>query len=81
MSAEEISAIHSRLDKQDDMLRSIHGALVGNEGLGHRGIVSRIDALEKSDAEHTTKLVRWGGIVAGASLALQLAKEKLIGGN
>lgn len=81
MSTDEISAIHLRLDKQDRTLDAIHAALVGNPSLGHKGLVARVEANERAVDGHDRKMIKWGGMIAGASLALQFAKDKVFGGS
>ena len=80
MNPDEIQTIHSRLDKQDVVLQEIRGALVGNTALGHRGIVARVETLEKDSSEHSRKLVLAGGVIIGAQAAYQFVKSKLGGG-
>lgn len=80
MSTDDISAIHRRLDSQDQTLSAIHSALVGNPAMGHKGIVSRMEAAEGAIADHNGKMVRWGGMVAGATLALSLVKDRFLNG-
>lgn len=33
--------------EQEKLLRDVHTAIVGNEGIGHEGLVSRVSKLEK----------------------------------
>jgi len=80
MSAEEMTKIHERLTAQDNKLDAIHMALVGNPSLGHRGLVARVESNESWIKDHNNKLIRWGGIVTGAGLAVQILKDKLVGG-
>lgn len=81
MSTDDISAIHQRLDAQDKTLGAIHSALVGNPSLGHKGLVAQVREHDEAILDHNSKLVRWGGMVAGATLALGLIKDKFLGGS
>jgi hypothetical protein len=81
MSTDDLSAIHRRLDSQDATLSAIHGALVGNGSLGNKGLVTRLERAEESIKEHDAKMIRWGGIIAGASVALSLVKDRFLGGH
>ena len=83
-SEEAIKDIHSRqtevftrLDSQDKTLSAIHSALIGNEPLGQKGLVKRIEHVEN----HVTKMehlkVKLAGAVAGLSLAGSAVGSKL----
>lgn len=76
----QLQTIHSRLDKQDEVLQEIRGALVGNAALGHKGIVSRVETLERDTAEHGRKLILAGGVILGLQAGYQFVKSKLGGG-
>lgn len=80
MTDDHIQRIYDRLERQDKMLESIYGALVGNDSLGHKGLVPRVSALEGQVAEHNKKLVLAGGIVIGAQTVLSFLKSKIGGG-
>lgn len=79
MSTDEIQAIHVRLTSQDKKLDAIHNALVGDQSMGHRGLISRVESNETRIREHDNKLLRWGGIITGASLVASMLKDKLTG--
>ena len=79
MSTDEQQDLNKRLDKQDEMLRQIHTALVGDE-MGNPGLVRRVGALEKEQEAQKHKLIYWAGIVAGVSVVLSWLKSKIIGG-
>jgi len=81
MSSDDITHIHKRLDSQDATLQAIHSALVGNEALGHRGLVSQVRQNTQDIEQHTVKLLTWGGVVTGMSLTLGLIKDKILGGS
>lgn len=75
-----------RLQGIEASLAELKAAIIGNSELGHRGIVQRLIALEAradlSDSKTDQidrKLIKWGGIVTGAMLALEWAKSKLMG--
>ena len=79
MNTDEMQAIHARLTSQDKKLDAIHNALVGDPSMGHRGLISRVESNETRIREHDNKLLRWGGIITGASLAASMLKDKLTG--
>lgn len=70
MSTDEIAALHKKLDE-------IHGALVGNPELGHKGIVARVESSESRLDAHDRTMLKWSGIAVGASIAVTTLKEKL----
>lgn len=83
MSADDLQALHRRLDEQDQVLKlvpSMHAALVGNRTMGHRGLVDRVEDVEKKSAEHDRKLVFATGAAIGISTLISAAKIKLFGG-
>ena len=69
--------VFNRLGEQDKMLTAIHVALVGNEELGQRGLVKRIEHVEG----HVTKMehlkLKLAGAVAGLSIAGSAIGSKL----
>lgn len=67
-------------DEQDrKMLREVHAAIVGNEPLGHKGIITRLDEAEVQIAAHNKKFLTFAGIFTGASIVLGYVKAKLGG--
>ena len=72
MSVEEIQSIK-------DSLHRIEQALMGDPTMGHRGIVSRLETVEQQQNEQGKKLILWGGIAAGVSIALTHLKTKVFG--
>lgn len=80
MSTDEISAIHSRLDRQDAILHEIRTAIVGNQDMGARGIAGRLADVEEHAKAVDRKLLTWGGIVTGAVFAAEVFIKKLNGG-
>jgi hypothetical protein len=69
MSADELATIKETLHR-------IEKAIVGDREMGQRGIVVRLDELEKHIAEHDKKMVLWGGIITGCVFALTHLKDK-----
>lgn len=90
MSADDIHILRLRLDQivasQEVMAEAqkqlaeqqsrLMTALVGDD-LGTTGIVKRLATVEKHAEETDKKLVRWGSLVAGASLTLGLLKDQV----
>lgn len=70
MSHDEIQALHKKLDE-------IHGALVGNPELGHKGIVPRMEEAEERLDGHDKTMWKWGGIAVGVSVVVTTLKDKL----
>ena len=70
MSADEIQSIRESLHR-------IEVAIIGDKSLGHRGLASRMEAVEACVSEHNRKLILWGGIVTGLSLAATQFKSIL----
>jgi hypothetical protein len=57
---------------------AIKAALLGNEALGHTGLVHRVKALEHQSSAHDKKLVAWTAILTAAGGVAVYLKEKLI---
>lgn len=72
MSADEIQSIRESLHR-------IEKAIVGDPSMGHRGLASRMDVVEKMVDQQGRKLILWSGIVAGASVIITHFKVKLFG--
>jgi len=72
MSADEIQSIR-------DALHRIEIAIVGDPAHGHRGLVARMDAVEKTQSEHGKRFILWGGIATGLSIAVTQLKIRLFG--
>ena len=68
-----------RIGQMERQLAEVHRAVVGDPQLGHRGLVARMEAVEKSDAAQDRKFISWSGVVLGALFVLQFLKEKLFG--
>ncbi len=77
MSSDDLA---KRMDAQDQMLASIHSALVGNAALGNKGLVKRVEEMEVKVDGHSRTMLKWTGIAAGAALAVNLLKDRIIGG-
>ena len=79
MSEDALAHIHKRLDSQDAVLTRIEKSLTGDPQFGHTGIAQRLSSVENKLDAHDKKLILWGGIVTGASLAMGELKRKLLG--
>lgn len=71
------SAVHPELrqfcqDMRADM-QDVKTALVGNKY--QTGIVQRLDAVERTTAEHGRKFLVWGTILSAAGTALVFLKD------
>ena len=53
------------------LLTDIHSAVLGNEALGHEGLVKKVDRHERWISNATLKVA---GIVGGATVLLFIAK-------
>lgn len=67
--AQRIVSIEGKLDQ-------IHHALVGDH-FGNKGIVGRLEIVERAIDNHNQKLLTWGGVVIGAVAVLEFFKTKL----
>lgn len=72
MSADELQTIRETLHR-------IEVAVSGDPKHGHRGLVARVESTEKKQEEHDKKLILWGGIVTGLSIAITHFKLRLFG--
>ena len=70
MSANDLELLHHKLDE-------IHVALVGNPAMGHKGLVSRMEDVEKTQAEHGRKFLIATGAIAAFTLMFDWVKGKL----
>lgn len=75
-----------RLKEIQISIKRIEGALVGDETLGHKGIVKRLTEAElKQEATDgevrkiDRKLAVWSGAATGASLIIGYVKGRLFG--
>jgi len=74
-----IASVDNRIGEMEIKLNEIHSALVGNKALGHRGLVDRVEHIEKKVENHDRKLIAWGGITVGAMAVFEAFKGKLFG--
>ena len=72
MSADELQTIRETLHR-------IEVAVTGDPTHGHRGIVVRLADVEKAQDEQGRKLILWGGIITGLSLAITHFKLRIFG--
>lgn len=59
--------------EQERMLRDLHEAVVGNPQLRQKGIIERVELLEKHKEKQNARITLLSGVVAGATLGLQKA--------
>jgi hypothetical protein len=69
-----------------DSLKRIERSIVGDPDMGHRGLIDRLEANEAELKETKAivdgmdrKLLKWGGIVTGISLAASYFKNEWLG--
>jgi hypothetical protein len=69
-----------------DSLKRIERSLLGDPDMGHRGLVDRLSANEAEIKETKAivdgldrKLLKWGGVVTGISLAVSYFKNGWFG--
>ena len=72
MSDDQVRTNREQLDR-------IERAIAGEPALGHKGLAQRMNDAETVIAGHDRKLVLWGGVVTGLSVAASYLKTKLIG--
>jgi hypothetical protein len=70
MTPDEITALRAEVQTIKESVNRIESALVGDQKLGHTGFAERLALVEKQTAEHDKKLILWGGIATGASVAI-----------
>ena len=70
MSVEEIQSIRESLAR-------IEKAITGDPTVGYTGIAGRLEKVEKLAESHDRKLLTWGGVVLGVSVAVEHLKAKL----
>ena len=66
--------------RMETNISDIRLALVGDKRMGHRGVIMRVDDLEKKIARQEVKIITWSGICAGAVLAYDYLRTKASGG-
>ena len=69
--------VFKRLDAQDHLLYEIRGALVGNEQLGQKGLVKRVEHVEAHVTAVEGLKLKIAGAIAALSLAGSLIGSKL----
>lgn len=62
-----------------DALHRIEKAIVGDSEMGHKGIADRLNDVEAKTDAMDKKLIRWGGVLLGASVVIEHLKTKLFG--
>ncbi len=72
MSTEEIQSIR-------DSLHRIETAIVGDPGMGHKGLAQRMTDVEAKTDASARKLILWTGIATGASVVVTHFKTKIFG--
>ena len=61
-----------------DDVAQIKSALLGNEKMGHTGLIHRVKALEARTELHDRKLLAWTAILTAAGTAALYLKEKIL---
>ena len=72
MSTEELESIKSSLHR-------IEQAIMGDGGMGTKGLAQRVNDLEATCGGVERKMLVWGGVFTGASIVLTHLKVKLFG--
>lgn len=70
MTPEEIQALRVEMQNIKESVNRIESALVGDSKLGHTGFAERIALVEKKTDEMDKKLILWGGVATGISVAI-----------
>lgn len=70
MTPEELQALRVEMQRISESVNRIELALVGDSRLGHTGFAERIAVVEKKTDEIDKKLILWGGIATGVSVAI-----------
>lgn len=66
------------LSEMRSSMREIKTALVGKPELGQKGVIPRLEEVEKVQADHTKKIIWISAAVGGASVSLSSLAEKLL---
>jgi hypothetical protein len=69
---------HDEFRQVRDDVAEIKSALLGNEHMGHTGIIHRVRALEAEVKAHDRKLMTWTAILTAAGTAAVFLKDKLL---
>lgn len=72
MSADEINELRSQV-------REIHAAIVGNDGLGNKGLAARLKDVEDLAKDHSRKFYTLAGVFTGINVLIAWAKLKVLG--
>jgi hypothetical protein len=64
-------------DKLHSSVQRIEKAIVGDEAMGHKGIVERLEDMEHRLNAHEKKLLKWGGGFVGAGVVVSYAPKLL----
>jgi len=68
--------VAARIVAMETKIDQIHNALVG-DNFGNKGIIGRLDIVERAIDNHNQKFLAWGGMVIGAVAILEFFKSKL----
>ena len=79
MPNEALDNVSKRLDAQDQVLNRIEKALVGDPQMGNKGLVQRLNSVEKDVHAIDRKLIMWGSIATGAAMVLTETKRRFLG--
>jgi hypothetical protein len=69
---------HDEFRQVRDDVAQIKSAILGNESMGHTGIIHRVRALEVKSEAHDRKLMTWTAILTAAGTAAVFLKDKLL---
>jgi len=73
MTTEEMNTL---IEVRDALYR-IELSLSGDAKMGHRGIVARLECVEKAQAEHAKRFLVWGSMFTGAAMILTHFKSAI----
>lgn len=76
MSTDDKNEIIAHLTKQDELLRKMSSAILGDE-FGNQGLVKRTAALEARVDATERKMIYWSGAAAAVAVAASYLKSKI----
>lgn len=76
MSSEDKNEIIAHLTKQDELLRKMSSAIMGDE-FGNQGLVKRTAALEQRVDATERKMIYWSGAAAAVAVIASYVKTKI----
>ncbi len=65
-------------DRLQDSVDRIEKAIIGDEQMGHRGLASRVEWIERKLASHEKQIWKWIGAIGAIGVLLPIITKYLI---